>query len=443
MNIVPEIVRRKIQHRPNLLKIIDNIGWLFFDKVLRMGIGLFVGVWLARYLGPEKFGLFSFAIALVGLFGPIAVLGLQSVVVRDLILYPDDKGEILVTSAVMQFAGGILAYGLILATIFWMRPEEALTKALVIILGSMVMFKSCDVAAYWFESQVQSKYIIWVQNVSFLTFAAIKVALIMISAPLLAFAWATLAEVMAVAFLMLTVLDLKGPRLRKCRTSLVRAKQLFADSWPLLLSGIAIMVYMKIDQIMLGEIAGNEAVGIYSAALRMSEVWYFVPMMIVASVFPSILEARKNSESKYYELLQRLFDLMTWFSLSIALPVTFLATSMMTLLYGEAYAESGAVLAIHVWTSVFVFLGVASGNWFLIENLQKLVLIRAILGAVINIFLNLLFIPIFSTIGAAIATLISVVFVNLIIDIASAKTRILFYMKLKSFNIARIFLKIN
>jgi PST family polysaccharide transporter len=439
VNIVPSFIRRRIAHRPNLLKIVDNVGWLFFDKVLRMGVGLLVGVWVARYLGPQQFGIFSFAWAFVGLFGAVAGLGLQSIVVRDIVRDPTCKEETLGTAAVLQLAGGVLAYGLILGIIFLLRPGDALAKWLVAILGSMMLFKASEVAMYWFESQVLSKYTVWVQNGSFLVFAAVKVALILGNAPLLAFAWATLAEAALVALLLLAMLSVRGLALRKLKVSLSRAKVLLEDSWPLMLSGIAITVYMKIDQIMLGQMLGDQAVGIYSAATRISEVWYFVPMMIVASVFPAILEAKKQSEALYHQRLQRLYDLMVWLSVAVALPMTFFAAPVVSLLYGPGFAKAAPVLAIHIWTSCFVFLGVASAQWFLIENLQKMSLCRTVCGALLNIYLNLILIPIYAEKGAAYATLLTAVFVNLIIDFGSNKTHQQFYMKIESFNLIRIF----
>lgn len=434
MNIVPAFLRRRISHRPNLVKIVDNIGWLFFDKVLRMGVGLLVGVWVARYLGPEQFGLFSFASAFVGMFGAVAGLGLQSIVVRDIVRDPICKEETLGTATVLQLLGGLLAYGCVLVSIFWLRPDDTLAKLLVAILSSVMLFKFSDVALYWFESQVLSKYIVWVQNGCFLIFAMIKVGLIVSYAPLLAFAWATAAEALIVAVLIFLMLGLRGPKLQQLRFSWLRAKTLLADSWPLLLSGMAIMVYMKIDQIMLGQILGDDAVGIYSAALRISEVWYFIPVMIVASVFPAILEAKKRDEVHYLQRLQRLYDLMAWLSLAIALPMTFLSTPIVVALFGSAYAESGPILAIHIWASVFVFLGVASSQWFVAENRQILSFQRTVLGAVINVVLNFILIPKFGVPGAAYATVLAQASVCLFYDLLQKETRTMFAMKLKSFN---------
>ncbi|MGE0011515.1 MAG: flippase [Azoarcus sp.] len=438
MNITPAFIRRRIAHRPNLLKIVDNIGWLFFDKILRMGVGLLVGVWVARYLGPEQFGLFSFSTAFVGLFGAIAGLGLQGIVVRDIVRDPACKEETLGTAALLQFFGGLVAYGLILGTIFWLRPDDALVKMLVAILGSTMLFKASEVAVYWFESQVQSKYTVWVQNSIFIVYAAIKVALILNHEPLVAFAWATIAEAFTVALLMGVMLALRGLRVRQLHATLARAVTLLRDSWPLMLSGIAAMIYMKIDQIMLGQMVSEEAVGIYSAAVRISEVWYFIPMMIVASVSPAILEAKKRSEEQYYRRLQHLYDLMVWLSVGVALPMTFLSTPLVVLVFGEAFAAAGPLLAIHTWAAVFVFLGVASSQWILAENRQILSFQRTAVGAVVNVVLNWFLIPEFGGVGAAVATVISQSVAACLFDAMQLATRRMFLMKMRSMNPMRL-----
>ena len=198
---------------------------------------------------------------------------------------------------------------------------------------------------------------------------------------------------------------------------------------------MAVMVYMKIDQIMLGQMSGDEAVGIYSAAVRISEVWYFIPLVIVASVFPAILEAKKRNEAHYYARLQQLYDLMVLLSISVALPMSFLATPIVKLLFGEAYAPAGSVLAIHIWASVFVFLGVASSKWFLAENRQVLSLQRTVLGALANILLNAWLIPLYGTVGAAIATVVSYAIAAYFSDCLQAETRKAFLMKSSSLNI--------
>jgi len=434
VNIIPAFIRNRIAHRPNLVKIVDNIGWLFFDKILRMGVGVLVWVWIARYLGPDQFGLLNFAMAFTGLFGALAALGLQGVVVRDIVGDPQSASQTLGTAALMQLIAGLVTFLLILVSIAYFRPDDALSRSVVAILGAIMMLKASEIAVYWFESQVQSKYTVWVQNSVFLVFAAVKVAMILQGAPLIAFVWAMLAEAAVVAVILLFVMGLRGQRLTKLAASLERAKTLLRDSWPVILSAIAITVYMKVDQIMLGQMIGDEAVGIYSAAVRISEVWYFIPMVIVASVFPTILESKKHSEAQYYERLQKLYDLMVIISVSVALPMTFLAKPLISLLFGAAYTDAGTVLAIHTWAAVFVFLGVASGTWFLAENRLSLSLQRTVLGAIANIVLNLILIPDFGVMGSALALVISQALASLLYDGLNRDTHRMFHMKLSSFN---------
>ena len=423
MKLIPRFIHRRIAHRPSLVKIVDNIGWLFFDKILRMGVGLIVSVWIARYLGPEQFGLLNFATAFVGLFGAIAGLGLHSIVVRDIVRDPDGKEATLGTAAVLQFFGGLLAYALILVVIFWLRPDDTLAKFLVAILGSVMLFKASEVAVCWFESQVLSKYIVWVQNGTFLVFAAIKVVLILQNAPLLAFAWAMMAEALVVAVLMLVMLGLRGLRLRQLQVTLSRAKTLLGDSWPLIISGFAITIYMKIDQIMLGQMVGDEAVGIYSAAVRISEVWYFIPMAIVASVFPAILEAKKRDEKQYYNRLQELYDHLTILAVTVAAIMAVISGLLISILFGEAYQNADAVLAIHIWAGIFVSMGVARGKWLLAENLQYMGYWYVGLGMVVNILGNYFMIPLFGVIGAAVTTLLSQAVVAIVAPLLYTKTR--------------------
>ena len=435
MNLLPNIILRRFSSRPELVKIIDNIGWLFFDKILRMGVGLIVGVWVARYLGPEQFGLFNFAIAFTALFGAVAALGLQGIVVRDIVQDPNCKEETLGTAALLHIIGGAITYALIIGGIFWVRPDDPLAKSLVAIVGSVMLLQASQVAVYWFESQVQSKYTVWVQNAVFLVMAATKVVLILNNAPLIYFAWLILFEAAAVAVILFIVMGLRGQSLRNLRVSISRARSLLHDSWPLILSAIAITVYMKIDQVMLGQMLNNEAVGVYSAAVRISEVWYFIPTAIVTSVFPAILKAKKRSDEEYYAHLQKLYDLMVWLSISVALPMTFLSRPIVMFIFGVDYIEAGSVLSIHIWAAVFVFLGVASSKWFLAENRQTLNFYRTLLGAIANVIMNLILIPISGAIGAAISTVISYAVAAFLADSIHKETRPVFFMKVNSLNI--------
>ena len=277
--------------RSDAKKIVANIGWLSLDKLLHALVGLLVGVWITRYLGPEQFGLLSYTQAFVALFSVLASLGMDVIVVRNIVRNPDIAGETLGTAFIMRLAAGLLTLCLTILAISVMYPHDQLIKLLVAIIAAGTVFQAFDIIDLWFQARVCSKYTVYAKNAAFLAVSLLKVVLILKEASLVAFALAGLAEVIIGSVGMVIVYRASGQSLAKWRGSLARGKDLFRDSWPLIFSSMVIMIYMRIDQIMLREMLGDNSVGVYSAAVRLAEVWYFIPMAVVPSVFPSIVEA--------------------------------------------------------------------------------------------------------------------------------------------------------
>jgi PST family polysaccharide transporter len=215
------------------------------------------------------------------------------------------------------------------------------------------------------------------------------------------------------------------------------AKSLLKDGWPMVLSGLAVMIYMRIDQVMLGQMKGDHEVGIYSAAVRISEVWYFIPLAITSSVAPSITAAKQLGEAFYYRRILKLFRLMVLLALVIALPVTFLATPMVVRLFGAPFASAGPILSLHIWAAVFVFLGVAQGPWIVTEGLMKVSLNRTVAGGLINVGLNVYLIPRYGGLGAAVATLVAQIVSTLLMNAVDPRTRRIFWMELQAFNLLK------
>lgn len=422
----------KFKSRSGLRAIIANTGWLFADRILRMGASLIVGVWVARYLGVQQYGLFNYALAFVSLFSPIFTLGLDDVVVRHLVRQSSNKDEILGTTFWLKLLGGIASVLLAVGTIFFLGEHEALKIWLVAILAMAGIFRAADTIELWFQSQVQSKYTVIAKNTAFLLNSAIKIALILTKAPLLAFAWITLAEFAMSAIGLLIVYQVKGSSLWLWRWSFSAAKTLMKESLPLVFSGFAILIFMKIDQVMLGQMVGNSEVGIYSAAVRVSEIWYFIPGAIVSSVAPSIYTVKEKSESLYYQRIGQLLSLMTCISLAIALPMSFLSDKIIMVMFGSGYAEAGAILAVHIWTSLFVFMGLATSPWFIAEGLNHVSLGKTLFGAILNIILNLLLIPKYAGLGAAIATIISQAAAAFLCNAFDSRTQKIFKIQVRS-----------
>ncbi|MEL7241324.1 MAG: flippase [Cyanobacteria bacterium J06643_5] len=424
----------QLKSHTKLRKILSNTGWLFGDRILRMGAGLLVGVWVARYLGSERYGLFNYAFAFISLFTPIFTLGLDDVVIRQLVKESSDKQKILGTTFGLKLIGGIVSVLFAVGCIVLLGEKNTLTIWLVAILAMTGVFRTADTIDLWFQSQVQSKYTVVAKNIGYLSSTLLKVGLILNEAPLIAFAWATLAEIVIGAIGLICIYQVKGfSKIWNWNWSLTTAKNLLRESFPLIFSGFAILIFMKIDQIMLGQMKGDSEVGIYSAAVRVSELWYFIPTAIVSSVAPSIYAAKEKSEHHYYKRIGQLLRLLTYISLAIAIPMTFLSKNVVLIMFSQEYIEAAPILAVHIWASLFVFMGIATLPWFIAEGLNHLSLRKTLLGAILNVILNFLLIPEYGGLGAAIATISSQAASAFFSNVIDRRTRKLFKIQLLSF----------
>ena len=401
-------------------------------RLLSMIVALFVGVYVARYLGPERFGLLSYAGSFVGLFTALATLGLDGILVRELVKTPERRDELLGTAFWLKAGGAILMWiGIAAAVPF--THNETQTNILIIIIAFAVIFQAFNVIDFNYQAEVKSKYVVYAQIVSLVISSITKLVFVWIAAPLVWFACVFLLDAVVRA-VGLTAMYLQNTgKVWHWKWRWQTAKVLLRDSWPLILSGMVISIYMKIDQVMIKEMLGAEQVGHYAAAVRLSEAWYFVPMAITSSVFPAIINAKKQSEELYYQRLQQLYDLMVWLAVAIALPTTFLAPWVIRVLYGDAFLPTAGVLSIHIWAGVFVFLGFVNGRWIIAENLQYIATIRSTAGAMVNVALNIVLIPKYGINGAAIATFFSVFVASHIAFFFINKARMVFRMQNKSF----------
>lgn len=430
-NVVIEKLKTLLGHE-GFRKYAANTSWLFVERLVRMGVALLVGVYVVRYLGPEQFGQLSFAQSFVGLFAPIAALGLDNVVVRDLVKSPDKRDRLLGTAFGLKLGGAAFSVcAIIFACQFTNNTIQ--DNEFVLILAFGLFFQATSVIDLYFQSMAQSRFIVQVQLVQTLLASIVKLLLVWFGASLSWFVASYLFDAICLA-LGFVFLAKKQVLLLVFRSfNLADAKHLLTESLPLIFAGLAVAVYMRIDQVMLKEMLGDVAVGQFSAALKLSEAWYFIPMAICNSVFPAIVAAKTQSESAYYKRMQQLYDLMVLLAVIVAVPVTFMAGPIIHLLYGNAYEESVAVLQIHIWTGPFVFLGVAMSGWLIAEGFSKKSLYRTVLGAIVNVGANLWLIPIYGPVGAAVATLLGQVSANILYDFLDRDVRDQLRIKMRAF----------
>ena len=430
MNILKKIVQLK--HHSGFRKYFANTSWLLGERALRIAVSLFVGIYVARYLGPERFGLLSYALSFVGIFVALATLGLDEVVVRELIKTPEQREKILGTSFLLKLVGTLLMWAAILVAIP-LTENDLQTNILIIIIAFGTVFQAFNVIDLNFQAKVKSKYVVHAQFVQLIISSIVKIILVVNEAPLIWFASVYSLDVIVLAMgLVFAYFLYNGDNIFSWKWSFETSKYLLHDSWPLILAGVVISVYMKIDQVMIKEMLGAKEVGLYAAAVKLSEAWYFIPMAIASSLFPAIINAKVYQKEVYYQRLQKLYDLMVWIAIAIALPTTFLSTLVVEFLYGKEYLGSSSVLIIHIWTAVFVFLGVASSKYLLAENFIKKTFYRTFIGALLNIIMNYYLIGIIGIQGAAISTLVSHFFAAYFYDILDKDLRIMFIMKTKS-----------
>ncbi len=419
-------------------RYLKNTSWLMGEKVLRLLIALSVGVWVTRYLGPEQFGILSYAQSFVGIFAALSSLGLNDIIIRELVKNQDNRNLILGSSFGLQTLGSTIIMLILIISIYY-NDNEPLTNKIIIILGLLTFINSFNVIASYFHSQVKSKFYAIAGLVGVIISALLKVYLILGNYSLIYFVYVLAFDVIFLVTGLIWFFKKSGESLLKWKFSWKTAKDLLKDAWPLILSGIIVSIYMKIDQVMIKEYLGNGEVGQYSAAVRLSEAWYFIPTIICSSLFPAIINAKLKDDKLYKDRLQRLYNLMVVLGMVIILPVLTLSDWMINLLYGEAFQRSAGVLNIHILGSVFVFLGVANQKWFISENFQAYNIICLGMGMVANIVLNVIMIPKMGIMGAAYATLISQFVASVLAPVFFNKTRNSFFMMLRALFFVQVF----
>lgn len=386
-------------------RIAGCTGWITFGYVVRLGTGLLVGVYIARYLGPDSYGVLNYAIGFAFLFSALAHLGLGDIVVRDLVACPKRQGEILGSATVLRIASGALALAAVAAAA-WAMQADATTRLMVVVIAGGVFFEAMSAPSEWFRSQVLARPIFVAGLVGLGIASSLRVAFVLLGKPVAWFAWPMLIDAaITAAFVLAFYRRGGGPPLAQWRPNVQRMRDLLMRSWPLAVAAGLGVTQQRIDQVMLGEMLGPSEVGWYAAAARLSQLLYFVPVAIATAVFPATIRARETSRELYYWRMQAFFDVMLWLAIAISLPATLVAQQVIHVLYGDPYAPSAAVLQIHIWSIVLAALGIATGNWMIAEGLTGAILGFSVVSVLANVLLNLLLIPSYGAVGAAWATL--------------------------------------
>jgi O-antigen/teichoic acid export membrane protein len=388
-------------------RIAANAGWMGGEWVLRLFVGLPMTVWMTRYLGPGGFGDLSFALALVGIVTPLSALGLDRIAVRELVAKPGERDAILGTVLALRGAAAFVLYAITLGVTLLLRPGDSSMQLLVAICAGVVFFRSFDVVDLLFQADTANRLPVVYRSVAFGAATGLRAVCILLGLPVFAFAWAALVESAMSAVANGVALVRAGRVWRTWRASRQIAAVFLRDGWPVAVASAFILIYTRVDQVMLGQMTGSKELGVYAVAVRLIEATYFIPTVLVAAAFPSVMEARAEGEAALEARLMRLYRALALSSYAIAAGLTVVVWWAIPFLFGEAYRAAAPAAAVLAWSIPFTALGVARGAYLTAMNWMKPYLFTVVLGCVANVALNWIWIPRWGAVGASLASVVS------------------------------------
>ena len=392
-----------------------NTGWMLLGHSTSI-ISIFINIWIARSLGPSNFGYFSYIFAYVGIFSFIANLGVNDILIRELVSKPDQKDKLLGTAFKVLSYGGILAFFTSSISIFFLETNT-LIRGLIVLYSTIFLWSPINVVVAYFQATVQAKRNAQAQIVGMVLTSALKVFLLVTHQGII---WLTLAFVldyMITSILYLMNYLRSGLTFNNWRYDADVSKNILHSSIFLMLSAAAGYVLLKIDQVMIKFFLDETAVGLYAVAVKLSEIWYFIPSITCASLFPAIINAKKSNDQQYKNRLFKLFVFLGVTGIFIAAPISIFAPQIITLLFGSAYIESSKILQIYVWSGIGLFIMTGINRYFMAENQLKSIFVYSLVSVAVNIVLNFILIPQIGLLGAAWATLVSYLISPIIVSI--------------------------
>lgn len=386
-----------------------NTLWGFLEQFLRMFSGLFLGIWVARHLGPSESGLISYAVAFVSLFGGLSKLGMDSIIIKHIVKTPGRYNEILGTAFNLKFFTA-LALTLALFLYYILYGKFNLEGMAICIVMLTLLFQSVEVVDFYFQAKVQSKYVTICKINQLVISSALKLYFLVQDFPVIYFVILLLIDQITLSISLWFSYKRMHGEVFFFSFDRQIAKELLKESWPMILTTLLITIYMRIDQVIIKMMLSDTDVGIYSVAVKLSEVAYFVPAIIAASIFPAIVNARENDEKLFYSRVSNLYFLFFWLAVACYAPLLFFSKEIVMLLYGKEFVGAAPSLVVLSLASIVVFTSFVTTQLVIVNAQQKRSSIATGIGALINILFNFILIPKFGILGSAYATLMAYVF---------------------------------
>ncbi len=388
-------------------KIGKNFSFLFSENILRLGIGFFLSVWMARHLGPEGYGKFTYVISLINLFLPLYILGSDETIIKLFIDRPQQKSELMGTGALIKGAGALFSVLIINGVAFFLRAEDPIMRNMILVYSIAMSFQVFGIINNYYQSKVEEGKTSLIRNLVLIPISLAKVAFIYLGYSWESFIWLSGLEVILAGVFYL-ILFIKSEEIG---LSWSFNSSLLKDALKLCLPFLVVIFLeqslFKIDQIMVGEILGDQVLGQYGAANKLINLWNFVPLTLLSSVYPLLVKGFSTNKEQYFHHRKILFSSLFWFSLIFAISVTFIGEHLVSLLYGEKYPLTGGLVRLYSWITALSYFSIVRSKLLLIEGKwgQNIFLMLSVF--ISNIIFNYFLIRKFQVFGAVYGTLIS------------------------------------
>lgn len=402
-------------------RFVGNTNWLIFQNIYSMGLSLVVGALSARYLGPGNYGLIGYGTSLVNLFTSISQLGLDSILMNEMVTHPEQKGRIMGTALCMRIAASFVSFCCVLVLVAVIEPGNYILWIITALQSFAIMCRVYELLNEWFLSELKSKYYV-IANICGQTVVGVwKIVLLMLGASVLWFGASTTVQALVCGGIVLVLF--MGSKDFKLGFSMQIARQLFDKSKHYVLAGLAIALYTQMDKVMLGKMMGETEVGYYTAAMTIAMLWEFIPTAIINSSRVIILEKKMHDEEGYQEKLKLLLFAISGMGIVVGIGVQIFGKLAVYILYGSEYMSAVLILKLLIWSTTFAMIGVARNIWSVAEDKNRYSKNYTICGGIFNLAFNALTIPIWGMTGAAIGTLLAQIVVALISPLFWKDTR--------------------
>lgn len=393
-------------------KYFISTGWSLISRVIGLFISFFVTIYMVRYLGPDNYGQLSYAVSFVSIFSIIATLGIDSILYRDIVSHPEKTGEYMGTALGLKLLAGIFACLLTIGSAFLLSPKD-ISLYLIIIISFTFIFNSFNIIVYEFQARVQQKYPALISLVIVIILNILKLLVFYFDKGVYYLSFILLLESMLYASLYIIYRIKIYGTFSNWHFKKETAIYILKSSWPLIITAVFSVIYTRIDQVMIKNMMDTSSVGIYDAAVRLSEAWNFIPGIIASSLFPAIINAKKISTQVYKRRLFALIGGLVCLALILAIPISIFSSHIIRLLYGVPYAASAPVLSIYIWSGIWFSMSLVLHYFLVNENMPGVLFFSSLIAMLANIALNLYLIPLYGINGAAWATFLSYIVISL------------------------------